>query len=203
MTRKGKHKNNICPKNLGKKRDDFFGKKVHTSKKKIKEKKKKKESDANRRGYWRFRPNQQVVKDYEQGQIVQDLESPSYDNEKVWEDAYDKISYVDRILEKYKNGEQLKTNEEIILNNYLDTYNAQVRKDYATLERSGIKAKDIKTKEGKIRQILLILKVILNRKNINEETVFKIFCKIKHEKFIFSSENRKEFKKVKDSEKLL
>lgn len=180
-SRKGKKNKKYDVKKLGKETSG-----VYDRKKKIVKRSK------NLKGFWRFCDNQKIYDPNEQGQILRDLESASFDNDLVRRDAYNHKSIVDVVVRKYKNGENLDKRETIILNNHLDTYKAKVDKDLQNLERSGIRAKDIKTSEVRMRQLFLILRKIFSGK-VNTNLVFKIYCKFRNEKFEISEKVLDEF----------
>jgi hypothetical protein len=145
------------------------------------------------KGYWRYCDNQKIYNSNEQGQILKDLESARFDNDLVRRDAYNEQSIVDIVIEKHNSKKKLDKREKIILDNYLDTHKKKIAKDLESLERSGIKAKDIKTKEVRMRQLFMILKKIFSGKSINNDLVFKIYCKFRNDKFDVSDDILKEF----------
>ena len=125
-----------------------------------KKKKVYKKPNKNLKGFWRYCDNQKIYNPNEQGQILKDLESASFDNDLVRRDAYDELSIVDVVMKKFKNGDRLDKEKKIILDNHLGTYKKKITKDLESLERSGIKAKDIKTKEVRMRQLFITKKNI-------------------------------------------
>ena len=171
----------------GNKNKKYDVRKLGTNTKGVFDKKKKvyKKPNKNLKGYWRYCDNQKIFNPNEQGNLLKDLESASFDNDLVRRDAYDEQSIVDVVMNKFTNDDKLDKREKIILDNYLNTHKKRIEKDLESLERSGIKAKDIQTKEVRMRQLFMILKRIFSGKSINKNLVFKIYCKFRNEKLVF------------------
>jgi hypothetical protein len=182
-SRKGNKNKKYDVRKLGSKTKGVFDKKKKVWKK----------PNKNLKGYWRYCDNQKIFNPNEQGNLLKDLESASFDNDLVRRDAYDEQSIVDVVMNKFTNDDKLDKREKIILDNYLNTHKKRIAKDLESLERSGIKAKDIQTKEVRMRQLFMILKRIFSGKSINKNLVFKIYCKFRNEKFRVSDDILSEF----------
>jgi hypothetical protein len=182
-SKKGKSKHNkLNTKDIGKKSLNLSSFYVKTKKKIYSVK-----------GYWYYCNNQKIFDSNEQGNITKNLISGDYDNEIVRRDAYNIKSNIDIIREKIKSGGKLNKKEQIIYDNELNTYLDNLNKDMKKLNKEKQLAKDLKTVKGKTKKLLLILRCMLKKENVNKEDIFKAYSKFKHDNLEISNDLADEF----------
>jgi hypothetical protein len=102
------------------------------------------------------------------------------------------LSKEEIILNKKKNNIALKSNESIILDNYLKKIKEDVTNDINMIEKFSLSAK-VTTSEGKTRLLLHTLDYQLNKGN--HEYVANIYLRLKEEQFTLEEHLKKEYSK--------
>ncbi len=102
------------------------------------------------------------------------------------------LSKEEQIVLKNKNGEVLKTNEQIILQNYLEKKAAAIKADIAAIKTQGLAAKTL-TKEGRTRFLLHTLDHQLQKNN--KDLVANIFLRLMEDDFEITPDIEKEYAK--------
>ena len=154
-------------------------------------------TNINNKGNWEFSFFQKTYDDKNQSiqnkeaTIKVALRSDNMFNPKNIKDYINpELSKEEQIIMKNKNKETLKTQEKIIMTNYLAKQHLMVENDKDMIEKYGLVAK-VETKEGKIRLLLHTLEYQI--KNNNNDFIANIFLRLLEDQFKLSNELKREY----------
>jgi hypothetical protein len=94
------------------------------------------------------------------------------------------------ICVKKENGDVLKTNEQIIYDNYTNTKLQAIKTDYIAVNKQGIAA-NVHTKEGRAKRLLHTLDLML--KKSDKEIIGNIYLRLQESQFNITPELSKEY----------
>lgn len=116
----------------------------------------KKNKQKSERGFWEYSRFQKRENDINEQYLKSRCPSGNFNHNKIESMMYPKKSKEDIILDKYYNGDKLRSDEKIITNNIISKRKREIEIDIDKINKFGLNAKDINTDEGRIRKLLLV-----------------------------------------------
>lgn len=125
----------------------------------------KKTKQKSERGFWEYSRFQKKENDINEQYLKSRCPSGNFDHYKIENMMYPKKSKEDIILEKFNNGDKLKSDEKLIANNICNKRKREIEIDLEKIKKFGLNAKDINTDEGRIRKLLLVAEIKIQEKD--------------------------------------
>lgn len=141
------------------------------------------------RGFWEYSFFQKTGNEINEQDIKCKCPVGNFDHYKIHKMMYPSESKEDVLLEKFKNGQKLKSDEKIIVQNIIDKEEKQRVSDNEKIDKFGLNAKNIQSDEGRIRLLLLVAQNKLDEKNY--EMVY--YVQMKLSEFNISDDIRNRF----------
>ena len=108
------------------------------------------------RGFWEYSFFQKTGNEINEQDIKCKCPVGNFDHYKIHKMMYPSESKEDVLLEKFKNGQKLKSDEKIIVQNIIDKEEKQRVSDNEKIDKFGLNAKNIQSDDGRIRLLLLV-----------------------------------------------
>jgi len=144
------------------------------------------------KGFWEYSRFQKNENDINEQYIKSKCPTGNFDHNMIHNMMYPQKSRIELLLEKYENGEKLKSDEKIIVQNILEKNRKDIENDNKRIDKLGLNASDINTDEGRIRKLLLVAK-----KKLEEEDYDMIYyVSQKLDEFNIPSHMYKKYKNI-------
>lgn len=154
----------------------------------------KKSKDKSEKGFWEYSRFQKKEGDINEQYLKSRCPSGNFDHNKIENMMYPRKSREEIILDKYENGENLRSDERVIANNIINKRKREVEIDIERINKFGLNAKDINTNEGRIRKLLLVAEQKIKSKE--NKMVYYVYQKLTE--FDIPYHIRNEFKSTFD-----
>ena len=118
--------------------------------------KKNQNKQTSERGFWEYNRFQRNENDINEQYLKSRCPTGNFDHHRIERMMYPKKTKEELILEKYNNGEKLKSSESVILNHILEKQKKEIETEINKINKFGLNAKDINTVEGRVRKLLLV-----------------------------------------------
>lgn len=160
--------------------------------KKFQEKKQKQKSE---KGFWEYSRFQKKENDINEQYLKSRCQSGNFNHNKIENMMYPKKTKSNIILDKFNNGEKLRSDEKLIANNIISKRKREKEIDIEKINKFGLNAKNINTDEGRIRKLLLVAEQKVN--NNDEKMIYYVSQKLNE--FDIPKHIYNEFKKLFDN----
>jgi|SaaInlStandDraft_7_1057024.scaffolds.fasta_scaffold12058_1 hypothetical protein len=133
-------------------------------------------SKKTERGFWEYSFFQKTNKEINEQDIKSKCPTGNFDHYKIHKMMYPSENKEDILLQKYNNGEKLKSNEQLIVQNIIEKEEKQRESDNEKINKFGLNAKNITTDEGRIRLLLIVAQNKLKEEDY--EMVYYVHMKL-------------------------
>jgi hypothetical protein len=143
------------------------------------------------KGNWEFNPFQKGFDPNSEANIKVSMKpSNGFNPAHIHEYINSALTREELICIKKENGDNLKTNEQIIYQNYTDTKMQAIKADYCAVNKQGIAA-NVHTKEGRAKRLLHTLDLML--KKSDKEIIGSIYLRLQESQFNITPELSNEY----------
>lgn len=149
-------------------------------------------TEKSERGFWEYSRFQKNENDINEQYLKSRCPVGKFDHLKIKGMMYPEKSKEELLMDKYNNGEKLRSDEKIIVQNIIEKNNKDIENDIKKINKFKLNATDIKTDEGRIRKLFLVAKSKIDEGD--DEMLY--YVKMKLEEFELSDSIKNEYKDI-------